>query len=267
MNPFARLAFSLVALCLAGCAALPPNTQKDPRDPFERVNRATFTFNEALDRRIAKPIARGYKRVTPDPVETGVSNFFSNAAYPTVLVNNLLQGKVKDALSDTGRLLLNTTLGLGGILDPASAAGLARNDEDFGQTLGRWGVRSGAYVMLPLLGPYTVRDGFGSLLDEFTEPRQYLKDDGARLSLWAAVQLEKRARLLEADAVLAQAGDRYVFVRSAYLQRREYQVRDGDVPVDESLEQEFEDELEAEPDAGEPDSEPVGEPSAQLRSG
>jgi phospholipid-binding lipoprotein MlaA len=254
MNPFTRSATLLLALSLAGCASLPPNTQTDPRDPFERANRATFAFNEALDRRIAKPIAKGYKRITPDAVETGVSNFFSNAAYPTVLANNLLQGKFKDALSDTGRLLLNTTLGLGGLLDPASAAGLARNDEDFGQTLGRWGVRSGPYVMLPLLGPYTVRDGFGSLVDEVTEPRQYLRDDGARLALWAAVQVEKRARLLEADALLAQAGDRYVLVRSAYLQRREFLVRDGDMPLDEMLEEGFDDaveeEIEPQPDGG-----------------
>lgn len=245
MNSVLRLVCLLWLLPLVGCAALPPNTQKDPRDPFERTNRATFAFNEALDRRVAKPIAQGYRRVTPDAVETGVSNFFSNAAYPTVLVNNLLQGKLKDALNDTGRLLLNTTLGLGGLLDPASAAGLARNDEDFGQTLGRWGVPGGPYVMLPLLGPYTLRDGFGSLADEFTEPRQYLSDDSTRLSLWAAVQLEKRARLLDADALLAQAGDRYVLVRSAYLQRREYQVLDGDVPVEEP----FDPELEAGPEA------------------
>jgi phospholipid-binding lipoprotein MlaA len=250
MNALIRSSILVVALSLAGCASLPPNTREDPRDPFERVNRATFTFNEALDRRIARPIAKGYKRVTPDAVETGVSNFFSNAAYPTVLANNLLQGKFKDALNDTGRLLLNTTLGLGGLLDPASAAGLARNDEDFGQTLGRWGVGSGAYVMLPLLGPYTVRDGFGSLIDEFTEPRQHLSDESTRLSLWAAVQLEKRARLLEADALLAQAGDRYVLVRSAYLQRREFLVRDGDMPVDETLEENFDDDADPQPEGG-----------------
>jgi phospholipid-binding lipoprotein MlaA len=247
MNRPLRYTSLLLLLPLVGCAALPPNTQTDPRDPFERANRATFAFNEALDRRVAKPIATGYRRVTPDAVETGVSNFFSNAAYPTVLVNNLLQGKLKDALNDTGRLLLNTTLGLGGLLDPASAAGLARNDEDFGQTLGRWGVASGPYVMLPLLGPYTLRDGFGSLADEFTEPRQYLSDDSTRLSLWAAVQLEKRARLLDADALLAQAGDRYVLVRSAYLQRREYQVLDGDVPFEEPFDPELEDPAESPP--------------------
>ena len=146
-------------------------------------------------------------------------------------------------------MVVNTTVGLFGLVDVASAMEIPRPEEDFGQTLGRWGVGSGAYLMLPLLGPYTIRDGFGSLVDEFTEPRQYLSDDSTRLSLWAAVQLEKRARLLEADALLAQAGDRYVLVRSAYLQRREFQVLDGDVPVDESLQLEFDDEPAAEPQA------------------
>ncbi len=220
------------ALLLGGCVTQSA-TRPDPRDPLERVNRATFAFNEAVDRAVAKPVARGYRRITPDPVERSISNFFSNAAYPTVLVNNLLQGKFADALSDTGRLLLNTTVGLGGLFDPASNIGLVRHDEDFGQTLGRWGLRHGAYLMVPLLGPYTVRDGFGSLVDEFTEPRQYLEDDSSRWGLWVGKQLEKRARLLDADAVLDRAGDRYALVRSAYLQRREYLVRDGEVPEED----------------------------------
>lgn len=232
MTRFQSVWLAVGALALCGCATH-SSVRPDPRDPLERVNRATFAFNEALDRTVAKPVARGYRRVTPDLVERGVSNFFSNATYPTVLANNLLQGKFVDALSDTGRLLLNTTLGLGGLLDPASDIGLARNDEDFGQTLGRWGLRSGAYLMLPVLGPYTLRDGFGALVDEFTEPRQYLEDDSTRWGLWAGKQLDKRARLLDADAVLDRAGDKYVLVRSAYLQRREYLVRDGDVPEED----------------------------------
>jgi phospholipid-binding lipoprotein MlaA len=223
------------ALVLGGCATQAA-FRPDPRDPLERVNRATFALNEVLDRAVAKPAARGYRRITPDALERGISNFFSNAAYPTVLVNNLLQGKFVDALTDTGRLLLNTTVGLGGLLDPASDTGLARNDEDFGQTLGRWGLRPGAYLMVPLLGPYTVRDGFGALVDEFSEPRQYLEDDSTRWGLWAGKQLDKRARLLDADTVLDRAGDKYALVRSAYLQRREYLVRDGDVP-DEDLDE------------------------------
>ncbi len=232
MFPVRQLWLAAGALIVCGCAAQ-PQLRPDPRDPLERVNRATFAFNEAFDRAVARPVARGYRRVTPDPLERAVSNFFSNAAYPTVLANNVLQAKFGAALGDTGRLLLNTTVGLGGLLDPASEIGLVRHDEDFGQTLGRWGLRPGAYLMLPVLGPYTIRDGFGSLVDEFTEPRQYLEDDSSRWSLWAGKQLDKRARLLDADAVLDRAGDKYVLVRSAYLQRREYLVRDGDLPEED----------------------------------
>jgi phospholipid-binding lipoprotein MlaA len=240
MTPFRHLWLAVGALALCGCATQ-TSIRPDPRDPLQRVNRATFAFNEAVDRAVTKPIARGYRRVTPDPVERSISNFFSNAGYPTVLANNVLQGKLVDALSDTGRLLLNTTVGLGGLFDPASDIGLARNDEDFGQTLGRWGLRPGAYLMLPVLGPYTVRDGFGSLVDEITEPRQYLEDDSTRWGLWAGKQLDKRARLLDADAVLDRAGDKYAFIRSAYLQRREYLIRDGDMP-EENLDEFPEDE-------------------------
>ncbi len=241
MKPILLAPFAVLALSLTACASL-PNSKPDPRDPLERLNRTTFAFNDALDRNFARPVARGYRRITPDPIETGISNFFANLEYPTVLVNSALQGKFRDAASDTGRLLVNTTFGLGGLFDPATHMGLERHDEDFGQTLGKWGVPPGAYIVIPVLGPYSVRDGIGSLADEFTEPRQYLEDDGTRWTLWAGKQLDKRARLLDADAVLERAGDKYVLVRSAYLQRREYRVRDGDVPEDTSLEDEFDSE-------------------------
>lgn len=166
-------------------------------------------------------------------MQTGVSNFFANAKYPVTIVNDLLQGKLKAAASDTARFTLNTTLGLGGLLDPASDAGLEVNDEDFGQTLGKWGVPPGAYVVVPFLGPYTLRDGFGSLADNYTEPRSYLEDDSARWILWGADKFETRVRLLDADSLLERTGDPYAFVRSAYLQRREYLVRDGDMPADD----------------------------------
>ena len=230
-------AWSLSALtsALAGCATVPSAATPDRRDPFERLNRGVYAFNDGLDRALVKPAARGYRKVTPQFMQAGISNFFSNAKYPVTLVNNLLQGKVTAAASDTARFLLNTTLGLGGLLDPATQAGLDRNDEDFGQTLGKWGVPSGPYVVVPFLGPYTVRDGFGSLADDFAEPRAYLEDDSTRWTLWAADKFERRVRLLDADAVLERTGDPYAFVRSAYLQRREYLVRDGDVPVDDSM--------------------------------
>jgi len=235
-----RCAVALSLLLLTGCASLPQNATADPRDPFERFNRGAYAFNDGLDRSLVRPLARGYKTITPQPVQTGVTNFFRNATYPITLVNNLLQGKLKAAVSDTGRLLLNTTFGLGGLLDPATQSGLDLNDEDFGQTLGAWGVKPGAYLMLPLLGPYTIRDGIGSLADNFVEPRSYIDDTTTRYGLWAFDKFETRVRLLDTDALLDRAGDPYAFVRSAYLQRREYLVGDGNVPM-ENLEEGFED--------------------------
>lgn len=217
----------------------------DPRDPLEPLNRAMHAFNEDLDRTFVRPLARGYVKVLPEPVQHGISNVFFNARYPVTLVNNALQGKWTPALSDVGRFVLNTTVGIGGLLDPATAAGLDRHDEDFGQTLGKWGVPAGPYIVLPFLGPYTLRDGIGSFVDDFAEPRSYLEDDSTRYGLWAADKFDRRVRLLDADAVLERTGDSYAFIRSAYLQRREYLVRDGEVAADDleaELESVFDDE-------------------------
>lgn len=216
---------AILLLALTACAAAPQTP--DPRDPLERINRTTYAFNQSLDKAVVRPVLRGYRKVTPKVVRTGISNFFDNAEYPIVLVNNLLQGKLRPALNDSGRFLMNTTLGLGGLLDPATHAGLDRNNEDFGQTLGRWGLPPGAYVVVPFLGPYTIRDGIGSLADEFAEPRHYLEDDSTRYELWALAKLDQRSGLSEADSILDRSGDPYAFVRSAYLQRRQYLVTDG----------------------------------------
>jgi phospholipid-binding lipoprotein MlaA len=223
-------ALPVLVLCLlafSGCASAAPRTP-DPRDPFERVNRGTFEFNQSLDKAVIRPVLRGYRKVTPKVVRTGIANFFSNAQYPIVIANNLLQGKFGPAANDTGRFLLNTTLGVGGLLDPATDAGLDRNNEDFGQTLGRWGVPPGPYVMVPFLGPYTLRDGLGGIVDDNAEPRSYFSAD-VRWGLWAGGQLNRRASLTEAEAILDRSGDPYAFVRSAYLQRRQYLVTDGAV--------------------------------------
>jgi phospholipid-binding lipoprotein MlaA len=240
-------ALAVAPLFLGGCASTQTIVTPDPRDPFESVNRSTYAFNEGLDRTLVKPVAKTYERIVPKPVQTGVSNFFSNAKYPVTLVNNILQAKFTHAANDVGRLLLNSTLGLGGLLDPATRAGLDRNDEDFGQTLGKWGVPAGPYVMVPFLGPYTLRDGFGSLADDFAEPRGYITDNVARWSLWAGDKLDRRVRLLDADSVLERTGDSYAFIRSAYLQRREYQVKDGDVPAED-----FADDFESEAEPSRP---------------
>ena len=199
-----------------------------PRDPFERFNRSVYRMNDALDRGVARPVAQAYVKVTPAPVRSGVSNFFRNVNSPTVIVNSLLQAKPKAFATETLRLVVNTTVGIGGLFDPASQLGIPAGDEDFGQTLGRWGVRSGPYVVLPFLGPSTVRDTVGIAADQFTDPKYYLvKDFWVKFSLTVASLIDTRAGLLGTDELLARSFDPYVFMRNAYLQRREFQVSDG----------------------------------------
>jgi phospholipid-binding lipoprotein MlaA len=227
-----RLLLLLAAGLLTGCATLPPG-ERDPRDRFERFNRAVFAFNDALDRSIGEPLASGYVKVTPAPVRTGIGNFFNNLTYPTVIVNDLLQLKLKAFASDTTRLLLNTTIGIGGLFDPATQLGLPAGDEDFGQTLGRWGVPAGPYVMWPIAGPSTLRDTITWFPDQYTDPKTYVSPMGLRLGLNGANLLLDRVELLPADDVVRRSYDPYVFMRNAYLQRLEYLVKDGKVPAEE----------------------------------
>lgn len=226
----------LLSALAAGCATRGAG-KPDRRDPFERMNRSTFAFNDAVDRAILKPVAKGYRKVAPQFVETGISNFMSNIHYPVVIVNDLLQAKFKPALSDTGRLLLNTTFGLGGLLDPASDAGLDKNDEDFGQTLGKWGVGPGPYLILPFLGPSTLRDGVGTAADQLADPRTYIERDSIRLAIQGMRIIDMRAQLLDVEGTLNKAYDRYGFLRNVYLQRRQYQVTDGQA-AEEPMEEE-----------------------------
>ncbi|MFI4914072.1 MAG: VacJ family lipoprotein [Steroidobacterales bacterium] len=228
------LAIALGACALGGCAAL-PNGEADPRDRFERFNRAVYKFNTALDHAVFRPVARTYRNATPAPVRRSVGNFTANLEYPQTIINNFLQAKFSDSAADTLRLLVNTTVGIGGLFDPATRMGLERHDEDFGQTLGRWGMPSGPYLMLPFLGPSTVRDTFALLPDEYTTARAYINDPYVRWSLYAVGKVNERALLLDTDNVIEQAYDPYAFVRNAWLQRREYKVRDGDVPPEDEL--------------------------------
>ncbi|MEO8018433.1 MAG: VacJ family lipoprotein, partial [Pseudomonadota bacterium] len=207
--------------------------------PWERFNRASFKFNDALDRAIAHPIAKAYVKVTPKVIRTGVSNALSNINTVPTVINDVLQGKMRQAGRDSTRFLLNSTLGLAGLFDPGTAAGFENNDEDFGQTLGKWGVKSGPYLMLPILGPSSVRDTLARGVDQFTYPVNYLEDDSTRLIIRAVDFLDLRASLLDLDAALNRSYDRYAFVRNAWVQRREFQVKDGNVE-DESLELENE---------------------------
>lgn len=199
-------------------------------DPWERANRAVFRFNDTLDRWALKPIAKGYQAVTPDVVETGVHNVFSNLGEARNLANNILQLKLRDAGVDTARFFFNTTFGLLGFFDVATKMGLQRNDEDFGQTLGAWGVKSGPYVVLPLLGPSTVRDTAALYPDSFIRQYRYINDVPVRNSMFALNIVDSRASLLASERLIA--GDKYRFIRNAFLQNREFRVRDGDVVDD-----------------------------------
>jgi phospholipid-binding lipoprotein MlaA len=231
-----RLAVALATLLLAACTSQP--LKPDQRDPLEKLNRSMYTLNDGLDRAIARPVARTYRRITPAIVQTGVSNFWSNVNYPTTIVNEFLQGKPRAGLSDLARFLLNTVAGVGGLLDPATAAGLDRNDEDFGQTLGKWGVPAGPYLMLPLLGPSSIRDGTGRIADRYSDPVNYLEHWEWRYGLDGFRLLERRARLLPVTDTLQDVYDPYAFIRNAYFQQRDYAVHDGNVdaaPADEGL--------------------------------
>ena len=227
---------SLGLLLLLGCAALPPG-KRNPRDPWERMNRATYRFNDTFDRAIAQPVARGYRKATPHFVQTGVTNFFDNLEYPIVMVNDLLQGQLKPFLSDTGRLLLNTTVGIGGLMDPATSLGLEKNDREFGQTFGKWGIGSGPYLVIPFLGPSDVRDAFGTLANTYADPRAYLHNAYWRYGLWVLRMIDNRAHFLDAQGALDSAYDPYAFLRNVYLQHRDFKVNGGQSANEEQQEQ------------------------------
>jgi ABC-type transporter lipoprotein component MlaA len=230
-------------------------------DPLEKVNRASFAFNDALDRMLARPAARLYRNVVPERGRIAVSNVMSNFEYPTTALNSALQGKFKEAGQGVARFVVNATVGVGGIFDPATSVGLPRLDEDFGQTLGAWGVPSGPYLFVPGFGPSTLRDAPARLVDRQTNARHYIGDGSTEWVLFGIDLLDTRAQLLVADAALANAFDPYALVRNAYLQRREYLVRDGQVPED-AYDDLYEDEpLEDEPPEGEattPEAAPGG---------
>lgn len=204
---------------------LPPGVQMPVSyDPWEKLNRKTHRFNNAVDRTIARPLALGYVKVVPRPVRLGVSNFFSNLGEPITTLNSLLQGKPKQAAQSLGRFLLNSTVGIGGIFDPASDAKLPRKNEDFGQTLGVWGWRRSRYVELPLFGPRTIRDVFGLLGDAPLSPIRQVDDDKIRLGLQGLQLVNVRAQLLSIDSLREGAVDEYALFRDSWLQRRNYQI-------------------------------------------
>jgi phospholipid-binding lipoprotein MlaA len=222
---------SIAMLFFMGVAPLVSADNADNPDPYENFNRKSHSFNLTLDRYIARPAAVIYTNTMPDPLEKGVVNFFSNLDELTNIANDLLQGKLGQAANDTGRFLLNSTVGVGGLFDVAERAGLPKSEgEDFGQTLGAWGVGEGPYLMLPLIGPSTLRDAPSKYIDSFANPVSHLDEvsDRNSIRLWSLVSA--RAELIDLDDVIS--GDSYLFVRDVYLQRREYLVKDGAIEDD-----------------------------------
>lgn len=216
-----------VAVLVSGLMLTSPAVLADGHeiDPWEGYNRVMFGFNEGLDKYALKPITLGYKAITPDLVETGVSNFFDNISDVGSLLNNVLQTKFEAAGEDLARVSFNSTFGLGGVLDVATPMGIEEHNEDFGQTLGYWGMSSGPYLVLPLFGPSNVRDTGGLIVDTITSPISNIEDDSARYAVTGLQAIDTRSGLLEAEKLIT--GDRYTFIRDAYLQRREFSINDG----------------------------------------
>jgi phospholipid-binding lipoprotein MlaA len=227
MNPI-RILIVLAAAALTGCATHPNN----PADPFESFNRGAYAFNDTLDKAIVKPVAQGYNKAMPDTGKSMVINFFSNLDDVIVTANDLLQFKFKQGFADAMRVLVNSTVGIGGLIDVASM-NLDKNNEDFGQTLGYWGIRSGPYLVIPILGPSSFRDTVGDIGDSQFSQISHIKHIPSRNQMYLAKGIKRRAQLLENEGLLdGTIIDRYAYIRDAYLQRRENLVYDGNPPND-----------------------------------
>lgn len=233
-----RLAtITIAGALLTGCAT---TGERVASDPWEPMNRGFFAVNDAVDRAALRPTATAYRDYTPSWFRTGVGNFFNNLGHPVTALNQLLQGKVVAAGQDLARFAINTTLGWGGVLDVATGAHLPEHDEDLGQTLGRWGVPPGPYLMIPGLGPSSVRDFPSNVVDRLFQPLFWFNIGNAKWGSFALNLVDTRARLLALDPQLDAVYDRYAFIRDAFLQRRQYLIYDGNPPeeaVDPELQQ------------------------------
>jgi len=221
-----KLASITLSLSLMSFSAIAED-EVNPVDPWEGFNRSVFTFNDTLDTYISRPVAVVYNKVMPQRLDDGVSNVFSNLADVVVIVNDLLQGKFKQGGQDLGRFLVNSTVGIAGLVDVGSRIGLDKNEEDFGQTLGYWGVDAGPYLMLPLYGPSTVRDAFGSVVNSQLDLVRYVDHVPTRNQLYGLRMIDKRDAYLELEDAIF--GDKYTYLRDVYLQRRAFLVNDGEV--------------------------------------
>jgi phospholipid-binding lipoprotein MlaA len=244
MNRIDRIMVLTLALGLTGCAT----TASNPKDPFEPFNRAMFSFNDKLDKVAVKPAAEVYSTVLPGFVQTAIGNFFGNLSDVWTMANNFLQGKPADGASDVMRIGVNTFFGLGGVLDIATEAGIPKHKEDFGQTLGTWGIKSGPYVVLPVLGSSTLRDTIATPLDLYADPWQHKRPVRWRNSGTAIRLVDQRAAVLDAVNLVEEAAlDKYEFVRDAYLQRRESKIHDGESSSKSSYDDDVGPTMETEP--------------------
>ncbi|HUQ75326.1 MAG TPA: VacJ family lipoprotein [Burkholderiales bacterium] len=231
-----RVFLAWLALALTGCASVGGD---DPRDPFEGFNRGVYKFNDKVDQAVARPVATAYRRVIPGEIRDRVRNFFGNIEDVFVGVNNFLQGKFADGANDFARVAFNSTIGMLGIHDVATDMGYEKHNEDFGQTFGRWGAPTGPYLILPLLGSSSVRDGIGTGIGMYVDPLGEVRGYHTQYALWGLRLTQTRADLLDASRILEEAAlDRYVFQRDAYLQRRRSLVYDGRPPREKDPEDE-----------------------------
>lgn len=222
-----------LAAAMSPLTATSARAQESP-DPFEPVNRRIFVFNDTIDRWLLKPVAQGYDTVTPDPLQRRVGNLFDNLQTPGVALNQLLQGKPKRSLMDLTRFVVNTTVGIGGLFDVASANGLPRHNEDFGQTFAVWaGGQQGPFVTLPFRGPASVSHATGMVFDAFTSPIRLVSPRRDQIIIIATDVVDSRAALLQQERLIS--GDRYLFIRDAYLQNRDYEINDGEIEDDPFL--------------------------------
>lgn len=218
---------SFIGLSVAGCA-INKGEAVDPRDPYEHFNRKVFAFNMAVDRAFFRPVAKVYDKVLPWPIKTGVRNFFGNIGDVTSVANELLQLHFSQVVADLARITINTTVGVGGLFDVATRIGLEKDKEDFGLTLASWGSKNSPYLILPFMGPYTLRDAVGLPVDYFLfSVWPYVATNALRYGLQGTALVQYRASLLAGDDIVDQAFDPYAFVRDAYLQRRDYLIKEA----------------------------------------
>lgn len=242
MKPARLCQLIIAALLLTGCASSEQLSGAE-YDPLESLNRGIYVGNDIFDRALLKPVAKGYGKVVPGFMRRGVTNFSANLRTPRSAINNFLQGKPKRGLSDITRFLFNSTIGVAGLFDVASAGGLEIYDEDFGQTFAVWGVPDGPYVYLPLLGPFNLRDAVALPLDIYSDPLIHYDNAPVRDKLYVLRGIDLRQRLLLAETFIEDSKDKYLTVRESYRQSREYKIYDGDPPIDDDFYDEFDEDF------------------------